>query len=412
MDEPIVVGIDIGTTKICTLVARLEGETDMRILGNGIVPSQGIKKGIVVDITAASDAVASSVEKAQRSSGLEIASAVVSMAGSHVSSMNSRGVVGINGGEIDQNDLDRALEAAQAVAMPHNREVIHVIQRGITVDGQEGIRSPIGFKGYRLEVEAHIITAAAATVENLRRCVESSGVEVSNFVLNPLASAEVVLSQTEREMGVCVLDIGGGTSDLAIYINGDVWHTNVIPVGGNQVTSDIAIGLRIPLDLAEDVKLKHGHAVKTEINQDDFITLKVFGEEAPQQISKRDLAYIIEARVDELFTLVQQEIRRSGYDSMLPAGIVLTGGTSLLPGIRTVASRVLNMPVRLAKPENLVGLVDKLQSPAYSTSFGLLKWAEMFNMAAETGKSTKGGAKKGDNHTWEKVKKILDRFKV
>ncbi|HEX2979267.1 MAG TPA: cell division protein FtsA, partial [Anaerolineaceae bacterium] len=237
MDEPIVVGIDIGTTKICTLVARVEGERNLRILGVGIEPSQGIRKGSVIDLAAASQSVARSIEKAERTSGLEINSALVSLAGSHVSSVNSRGVVGISGRAIDQEDVARALEAAQAVAIPHNREIIHVIQRGFTIDGQDGIRMPVGMHGFRLEVEAHIITAAAATVENLRQCVASSGVEVSQFVLNPLASAEVVLNETERQMGAVVCDIGGGTTDLAVYIDGDVWHTMVLAVGGNHITS-------------------------------------------------------------------------------------------------------------------------------------------------------------------------------
>ncbi len=412
MDEPIVVGIDIGTTKVCTLLARLEGETDMRILGVGIEPAQGIKKGNVVDIAAASQSIARSIEKAERTSGLEITSALVSLAGSHVSAMNSRGVVGISGGVIDESDVNRAFEAAQAVAMPHNREIIHVIQRGITVDGQEGIRSPVGFSGFRLEVEAHIITAAAATVENLRQCVQASGVEVSQFVLNPLASGEVVLNKTEREMGVCVCDIGGGTSDLAMYINGDVWHTNVIPVGGNQITNDIAVGLRITPELAEQVKKQHGHAVKAEVSEGETISLKTIGDDTPQQVSKRDLAYIIEARVDELFTLLHQEIRRSGYDGLIPAGMVLTGGSSLLPGIRQVAARVLNMPVRIAKPENLIGLVDQLQSPAYSTSIGLLKWAELIStpMVENSHPWFKPGGKKEKKINWEKLRIWIDRL--
>jgi cell division protein FtsA len=263
MDEPIVVGIDIGTTKTCTLVARVEGERSLRILGVGIEPSQGIRKGTVVDLAAATQSVARSIEKAERSSGLEITSSLVSLAGSHVSSVNSRGVVGISGRVIDGEDVARALEAAQAVAIPHNREVIHVIQRGFVIDGQDGIRMPIGMHGYRLEVEAHIITAAASTVENLRQCVSASGVEASQFVLNPLASAEVVLSETERQMGAVVCDIGGGTTDLAIYIDGDVWHTMVLAVGGNHITSDIAHGLRLPVSQAEDIKKQYGHAIES-----------------------------------------------------------------------------------------------------------------------------------------------------
>lgn len=375
MEEPLVVGIDIGTTKVCALIARLEGENGMRILGVGIEPSMGIKRGNIIDIATASQSISRAVEKAERSSGLEITSALVSMAGSHVSSVNSRGVIGINGGIITENDVARAIDAAQAVAIPHNREVIHVIQRGFTVDGNDGIRQPIGMHGYRLEVETHIITAGEATVENLRQCVQSAGVEISCFVLNPLASAEVVLNDTERDMGVVVCDIGGGTSDLAIYIAGDVWHTMVLPVGGNHITNDIAHGLRLPISQAEEVKKLYGHCVESEIGDQDLFSVRAFGAERPVQTSRRELARIIEARVAEIFDLLLQEIKRSGYDGLLPAGMVLTGGSSLLPGIKTIANQVTGLPVRIARPENLVGLVDQLNSPAYSTSVGLLKWA-------------------------------------
>lgn len=375
MDEPIVVGIDIGTTKICTLVARVEGERACRILGVGIEPSEGIRKGTVVDMAAASQCVARSIEKAEHTSGLEITSAIVSLAGSHVSSVNSRGVVGISGRVIEQNDVARAIEAAQAVAIPHNREIIHVIQRSFSIDGQDGIHVPIGMHGYRLEVEAHIITAAAATVENLRQCVSASGVNTVQFVLNPLASAEVVLSETERQMGVVVCDIGGGTTDMAIYIDGDVWHTMVLAVGGNYITSDIAHGLRLPISMAEDIKLQYGHALPYEINEKETFRTQTFGEDLPTQISRKELATIIEARAEEIFELLLQEIKRTGYDGLLPAGVVLTGGGSQLPGIRTLASKILGLPVRIAKPEGLIGLVDQLNSPAYSTSVGLLYWA-------------------------------------
>ncbi len=407
MDEPIVVGIDIGTTKVCTLVARVEGERGLRILGVGIEPAQGIRKGTIVDLGAASQSIARSVEKAQRSSGLEVASAIVSLAGSHVSSVNSRGVVGISGRVIEQDDIERALEAAQAVAIPHNREIIHVIQRGFTVDGQDGIRMPIGMHSYRLEVEAHIITAAAATVENLRQCVQSAGVEVGQFVLNPLASAEVVLSETERQMGTVVCDIGGGTTDLAIYIDGDVWHTMVLAVGGNHITSDIAHGLRLPMDQAEEIKKQYGHAIENEVQEDETFSVRSFGDEQPQLVSRKDLAHIIEARVEEIFLLVLQEIKRSGYDGLLPAGMVLTGGVSCLPGIRSLASDVLGLPVRIAKPENLVGLVDQLNSPAYSTSIGLLYWALMMN---ETAQPYRSSGQKGGGIGFDTIKNLLRRL--
>ena len=270
----IIVGIDIGTTKICTLVARVEENDRIRILGVGIEPSQGIRKGTVVDLAAASEAIGLSIDRAERTSGLEISSALVSMAGSHVSSVNSRGVAGVHRQVIDEYDIIRAMDAARAVAIPHNREVIHVIQRGFTVDGQDGISMPIGMHGYRMEVEAHIITASASTVDNLRLVVGNSGVDVSNFVLNPLASGEVVLTDTEREMGVVVCDIGGGTTDMAIYIEGDVWHTMVLAVGGNHVTSDIAHGLRLPFSQAEEVKINHGHALTSAINTEETFPVR------------------------------------------------------------------------------------------------------------------------------------------
>ncbi len=375
MEDSIVVGVDVGTTKVCTLVGRVEPDERIRILGVGIEPSRGIRKGAVVDLSAAAQAIQRSVDKAERTAGLEITSAFVSLAGSHVSSVNSRGVVGVAGRAIDHEDVARAMEAARAVAIPHNREMIHVIQRNFTVDGQDGIRMPIGMHSYRLEVEAHIITAGAATVENLRQCVAQAGIDAVQFVLNPLASAEVVLTETEREMGVIVCDIGGGTTDLAIYIEGDVWHSTVLGVGGNHITSDIAHGLRMPVEQAEEIKKQHGHAVQTDIGSEEQFPVRPFGEDRTLQVSRRDLALIIGARVEEIFSLVLQEIKRSGYDGLLPAGMVLTGGSSLLPGIRKMASQVLGLPVRIAQPNNLTGLIDKLNSPAFSTSVGLLHWA-------------------------------------
>jgi cell division protein FtsA len=410
MDAPIVVGIDVGTTKVCTLVARDEGIGRTRILGVGIEPAQGIRKGVVVDIGAASQAIARSVEKAERTSGLEITSALVSLAGSHVSSVNSRGVVGITGQTIDQDDVDRAIESARAVAIPHNREIIHVIQRGFTIDEQDGIRMPIGMHGYRLEVETHIITAAASTVENLRQCVATAGVEVSQFVLNPLASAEVVLTENERQMGVVVCDMGGGTTDMAICIDGDVWHTAVLAVGGNHITSDIAHGLRLSVSQAEEIKIQHGHAVKAEVGPEEYFNVRPFGEEQTSQINRQELSHIIEARVAEIFSLVLQEIKRSGYDGLLPAGMVLTGGASLLPGIRTLASKVLGLPVRLAQPENLIGMVDRLNSPAYSTGVGLLRWAVLMNDVSSLQTGRRRISSNGGSMDWDRVKGLIRRL--
>jgi len=394
-DNPLLVGIDVGTTKVCALVGETDEVGDLRILGVGLEPARGLRKGVVVNVDEASAAIANAVEKAQRSAGYEIAAAFVSLSGAHVASLNSRGVAGIGGSHgIDQDDIDRALDAAQAVPIPHGREVLHVIPRAFTVDGQDGIRQPMGMHGFRLEVEAHIITAASTFVQNLTKCVEAAGVTVEAFVLNPLASGEVVLTDTEKEMGAVVCDIGGGTTDLAIYLDGNVWHTMVLSVGGNHLTSDISHGLRLPTDTAERIKIDHGHAFSRELQASESFMVQPFGEDRAVQISRLDLATIIEARVEELFSLVLQEVKRTGYDGLLPAGVVLTGGTSQLPGLRRVASEVLNLPCRVAAPGSLKGLVDKLQGPAYSTSVGLLRWAQQESQALLPrlhGKKRRGG---------------------
>jgi cell division protein FtsA len=409
MDAPVIVGIDVGTTKICTLIARVEAENKYRILGVGIEPSRGMKKGVVVDIDSTTKAIKRSLDKAERTSGLEITSAQVSLAGSHVSSINSHGATGVTGGVIDQHDVFRALDAAKAVAIPHNRDIVHVIQRGFAVDGQDGIHKPIGMHGYRLEVEAHIITAASTSLDNLEQCVNAAGAEVEAFILNPLASAEAVLTETEREMGVVVCDIGGGTTDLAIYINGDVWHTMVLAVGGNHITSDIAHGLRLPLDQAEAVKLQHGYSVQSDITEEDVFFIRPFGDEEKVEIKRRDLALIIEARVEEMFGYVLQEIKRSGYDGLLPAGLVLTGGTSNLPGIKKFARQIFDFPVRVAQPENLLGMADQLHDPAYSTSIGLLEWTVLMNTISYEKDSYRKQIRE-DGVDWRKVAGWLRRL--
>ncbi len=412
MEDQILIGIDIGTTKICTLVAREETPGQMRILGVGIEPSQGLRKGVVVDLEAAAQAVARSVDKAERTSGVEVLSALVSLAGSNVSSVNSKGVVGVAGRVIDQDDVARAVDAARAVAIPHNREIVHVIQRGFNIDGQDGIRMPISMHGYRLEVETHIITATAASVENLRQCVAAAGVEAAQFVLNPLASAEVVLTEAERQMGVVVCDVGGGTTDMAIYVDGDVWHTAVLGIGGNHITSDIAQVLHLPNTQAEEIKLQHGHANPDDIDPQQFFNLHPFGEQDVVRASHLELVQIIHARTEEIFNMVVQEIKRSGYDGLLPAGMVLTGGSSALPGIRTVASNVLGVPVRIAGPENLIGMTDRLDSPAFSTSVGLLRWAMLMNEVspeATASRRTRGRSVRG-YVDWDYVKGWLKRL--
>jgi cell division protein FtsA len=319
-------------------------------------------------------AVSASVHKAEKSSGYNIERAFVSLAGSHIASMNSRGVTAISGQRgVRVEDLDRALEAARAIAIPHNREVLHVVPRSYSLDGQERVRSPLGMHGFRLEVEAHIITASSTSVANLEQAIQAAGVYVDRFILNPLAAGDAVLTPQEREMGVVVIDIGGGTTDLAIFIEGTVWHTAVLSVGGDHVTNDITYLLTVPYELAEAVKVQHGHAQYRTISELETFLVQPFGEGMPTEVHRRELAEVIEARVEEMFEMIQKEIKRSGYDGLLRAGAVITGGVAQLPGIRELAAEVLGIPVRVGKPERLTGLADALRHPAYSTSIGLLR---------------------------------------
>lgn len=407
----LVVGIDIGTTKVCTIVGEVR-ETDVYVLGVGIEPSHGMRKGIVIDVNALSAAVSSSVHKAERSSGYEIGRAFVSLAGGHIESINSTGAVGVsNTRGVQLNDLERAMDAAKAVTLPHGREVLHVIPRNYSLDGQTGLRSPLGMLGFRLEVEAHIITAATAGLQNLEKCVESAGVFVDRFILNPLASGDVVLTPEEREAGVMVVDIGGGTTDIAMFIDGAVWHTAVIAVGGQHITNDTAHGLHLSADLAEGVKLKYGHADPKAVSALEAFPIQPFGEDLPSKVQRTDLAHIINARVAEIFELVLREAKRSGYDGLLKAGVVLTGGSSLLPGIRTVAAEVLKMPVRIAQPENVTGMAEALKNPSYSTSVGLLKLGLIMDLEDDRRASLRqNGSQKPGKRFRRAFKRAIERL--
>lgn len=373
--EGVIFAIDIGTTKVCALVGELR-HGEVQIIGLGQVPAKGMRKGMIVDVAQATVAISEAVEQAERTSGYDLSRAFISMAGEHISSTNSRGAVAIgrNGDGVTHEDIERALDAAQAISLPHNREIVHLVPRAYTLDDQDEVRSPIGLHGYRLEVEAHIVTAATPALMNLSRTTDNVGIEVEEFVLNSLASGEAVLEPTEKEMGVIVADIGGGTTDIALYLQGTVWHTRVLPVGGFHVTNDIAIGLRVPYEVAEEVKIRYGDCRPDQIDPEVVFTVEPFGGEKIQ-VGRQDLAHVIEARIEEIFHMILQDIKRSGYEGLLPAGVVLTGGASQLRGIAKVAQRVLGVPARVAKPKDLVGLVDSLHSPAFATSVGLLNWA-------------------------------------
>ncbi len=404
-----VVGIDVGTTKVCTMVAEVREDGRVSILGVGLTPSKGLDKGVVVNIDEAVAAISTSVEKAERLSGYRIGTAYVGIAGRHISSLNSRGVVAISrqDHEITRHDVERAVESAQAVAIPTQREVIHVIPRAYIVDGHENIRDPIGMSGYRLEVETHIVTGEVMAIQNLIKSVERAGVVIDDLVLQPLASGEAVLTPEDKDRGVVLVDIGGGTTDVAIFFQGGIWHSVVLPLGGNQITNDIVYVLHTPQNTAEYLKLKYGSAIAREPSEgeDDTIDTESFSPGERQQISRYYLNQIIQARVDQILELVGNEIRRSGYEGLLPAGVVLTGGSSQLPSLDELAREMLGLPVRVGVPTQLVGLADAVDAPPYATGVGLVRWGVTKGLLHHT----PGGGRPAEPNNWRNV---YDRFKL
>jgi cell division protein FtsA len=374
--ERTIVGIDVGSSKVCTLVGEVDDEGSIRVIGVGLVPARGVRRGVVVNVVDATAAIAASVDKAERTSGYKIERAYVSLSGTHVSSLNSRGVVGISRREhgITVEDVNRALDAARAIAVPHNEEVVHVVPRGYVVDGQSGVRDPVGMYGFRLEVEAHIVTGSSTSIQNLVKCVEGAGVEVDELVLASIAAGDAILTDTEREMGVVLADIGAGVTDIAIFIDGTVWHTITLGVGGEYVTGDVAVGLRLPPAVAEQVKVQYGHARAAQVPPEGRFTVSPFDGEAPQVVPRWKLAEIIEARAQEIVSMIQREIKRSGYDGLLPAGVVLCGGTAQLSGIQELGRDVFGLPVRVGAPRELRGLVDSISNPAHAVGAGLMGW--------------------------------------
>lgn len=373
--QGIVFGLEIGSTKICALVGEVR-HNDVRIIGVGQAPSRGVSKGMIVDVMQASVAISQAVEQAEQTSGYELNRVVLSVAGEHVHSLNNSGAVAIaNKNEgVTGEDIARALETAQAIPLPHNRQILHLLPRTYAIDDQDEVSSPLGMHGFRLEVEAHIVTAATPAIQNLTKCIKMVDLEVEELVLNSLASGEAVLTQAEKEMGVLVADLGGGTTDIALYSEGTAWYTKTLPIGGTHITNDIAIGLRVPFDIAEEIKLKYGDCRPKQINPTATFGVEQFSDEKIQ-VGRQDLAYVIEARAEEMFNLIMDAVKESGYEGLLPAGVVLTGGGAQLKGIVQVASKVMGLPVRVAAPRNLEGLVDAINSPAHATSVGLLYWA-------------------------------------
>jgi cell division protein FtsA len=373
--EAVLVGIDVGTSKVCALIGEVSRDGRLTIMGHGTVPASGLKKGVVVNIDQTVRSIADAVERAERLSGWKIDRAFVSVGGQHVESQNSTGQVAVTAHhrEVTREDVNRAIEVARAVNIPSNRDVLHVQRRGFTVDGQEGVKDPLGMSALRLEVETHIVTASATAVQNLSKCVQAAGVKIDELVVSSLASAESVLTETEKDLGVAVADVGAGTIDLALFNEGEPFHTGVLPVGGNNVTNDVAIGLKTSLQVAEELKVRHGTCDLGSIGEDEQIGVATLGEDAGRTVSRLEVCQIIEARMRETFELLRTEMQQAG-SGMLPAGLILTGGASQLAGVAELGREVLQIPVRIASPTGVGGLVDTLLTPAYATSIGLLQW--------------------------------------
>jgi cell division protein FtsA len=373
--EAVLVGIDVGTSKVCALIGEVSRDGDLTIVGKGVVPASGLKKAVVVNIDQTVRSIANSVDHAERLSGYQIDRAFVGVGGQHVESQNSRGAVAVSSHnrEVGREDVNRALEVARALSIPSNREVLHVLPRGFIVDGQEGVKDPLGMSAVRLEIETHIVTAGGTAVRNLAKCVQAANVKIDELVANSLASAEAILSDTERDLGVAVADIGAGTIDLALFVDGSPFKTVVIPVGGNNVTNDIAIGLKTSLPVAEELKIQFGTCDLATVKGDEMIDVETLGDTSGLRVSRRDVAEIIEARMREIFEMLHAEIRTAG-EGMLPAGVVLTGGAAQLHGVAALGRQVLGMPVRVAGPVGVGGLTDNIMNPAFSTAIGLLYW--------------------------------------
>ncbi len=367
----VIVGLDIGTTKICSVVGELSGH-DINIIGIGTHPSIGLRKGVVVNIESTVESIKKAVEEAELMAGCEISSVYAGIAGGHITGFNSRGIIAVKGSEITDNDVDRVIDAARAVAIPMDREVIHVLPQEYIVDDERGIQNPVGMAGVRLEAKIHIVTGAVASAHNIVKCANRAGLDVCDIVLESLASGEAVLTEEEKQLGVALLDLGGGTTDLAIFSGNNIKHTFVLALGGNNLTNDIAIGLRAPQAEAEKIKKKYGNCVARNINSDETIEVAGMGGRESRKLSRQILGEILEPRMEEIYALVNREIYRAGMEKVIPSGVVITGGTALLDGVTEVAEAVFNLPVRLGKPRGIAGLVDVVNNPMYATGVGLV----------------------------------------
>ena len=373
-DSKMIVGLDIGTSKVVAIVGSITENGELEIVGIGSHPSRGMKKGVVVNIESTVQSIQRAVEEAELMAGCQIHSVYAGIAGSHIRSLNSHGIVAVRDREVYPLDLERVIDAAQAVAIPADQKVLHVLPQEYILDSQEGIKEPLGMSGVRLEAKVHLVTCAVNAAQNIEKCIRRCGLEVEDIILEQLASSYAVLTDDERELGVCLVDIGGGTTDIAIFTEGAIRHTGVIPIAGDQVTNDIAMALRTPTQFAEEIKIKYACALTQLARADETIKVPSVGDRPPRDLSRQALAEVVEPRYDELFTLVQAELRRSGYEDMIAAGIVLTGGTSRMEGVVELAEEIFHTPVRIGVPLDVLGLNDIVRNPIYSTGVGLLHY--------------------------------------
>jgi cell division protein FtsA len=390
LEGKLIVGLDIGTSKVVALIGSITDDGEIEIIGIGTHPSRGLKKGVVVNIESTVQSIQRAVEEAELMAGCQVHSVYAGIAGSHIRSLNSHGIVAIRDREVLALDVERVIDAAQAVAIPQDQKILHVLPQEFIIDNQEGIKKPLGMSGVRLEAKVHLVTCAQNAIQNIEKCIRRCGLEVEDIILEQLASSESVLTDDEKELGVCLVDIGGGTTDIAIFTEGAIRHTGVIPIAGDQVTNDIAMALRTPTQHAEEIKLKYACALTQMARADETIKVPSVGDRPARDLSRQSLAEVVEPRYDELFTLVQAELRRSGLEDMIAAGIVLTGGTAKMEGVVELAEEIFHKPVRIGLPYRIKGMTDIVKNSAYATSVGLLHYGlqkQQENM--EKGLSTK-----------------------
>ncbi len=397
-DKNLIVGLDIGTSKVAAIVGEVTPDGTIDIIGIGSNRSRGLKKGVVVNLESTVHSIQKAVEEAELMAGCQINSVFVGIAGSHISSLNSNGVVAIRDSEVIPSDIERVIDSARAVAIPADQKILHIMPQEFIIDGQEGIKEPVGMAGIRLEAKVHIVTGAVSAAQNIIKCVRRCGLEVDDIILEQLASSSAVLTDDEKELGVCLVDIGGGTTDIAVFCDGFIRHTAVIPIAGDQVTNDIAVALRTPTQHADDIKLKYACALTQLVQSDEMIDVPSIGDRPTRKISRGNLAEIIEPRYEELMMLVQAELRRSGFENIVAAGVVLTGGSAKVEGLVELAEEVFHMPVRLGYPQYVSGLSDVVRNPIYATGVGLLLFGQQ-NSVVNSNESTVGF-----QAMWEKMK--------